>query len=164
MLDPTAEEPIWQSVNFTKVNTIGTEISARLDLEHLFRLPQSYLSVAYSYNDQDKADEHQLESQSKLEYLRHKLVGTLQLTPIDHWSFLVNYRMQKRTGTYLTVDGVTKPYHTYDLVDARLTWSQPTYSIYAQANNIFSRNYVDYGNVEQPSAWIVVGARLHINL
>ncbi|HCN52336.1 MAG TPA: TonB-dependent receptor, partial [Prevotella sp.] len=164
VLDPTAEEPIWQSVNFTKVNTIGTEISARLDLEHLFRLPQSYLSVAYSYNDQDKADEHQLESQSKLEYLRHKLVGTLQLTPIDHWSFLVNYRMQKRTGTYLTVDGVTKPYHTYDLVDARLTWSQPTYSIYAQANNIFSRNYVDYGNVEQPSAWIVVGARLHINL
>ena len=72
--------------------------------------------------------------------------------------------MQKRTGTYLTVDGVTKPYHTYDLVDARLTWSQPTYSIYAQANNIFSRNYVDYGKVEQPSAWIVVGARLHINL
>lgn len=164
VLDPTAEEPVWQSVNFTKVNTIGTEISARLDLEHLFRLPQSYLSVAYSYNDQDKADEHQLESQSKLEYLRHKLVGTLQLTPINHWSFLVNYRMQKRTGTYLTVDGVTKPYHTYDLVDARLTWSQPTYSIYAQANNIFSRNYVDYGNVEQPGAWIVVGARLHINL
>ncbi len=164
VLDPTAEEPVWESVNFTRVNAIGAELSARLDLERALRLPQTYLSVAYCYNHQDKGDEHGLQTQSKLEYLRHKLTATLQTAPAADWTLLVHYRLQRRTGTYLTVDGTTLPYRTYDLVDARITWNRPSYSLYAQVSNLFSRRYVDYGNVEQPGAWIVAGLRMHLEL
>lgn len=164
VLDPTAAEPVWESVNFTRVNAIGAELSARLDLERTLRLPQASLSVAYCYNHQDKGNEHGLQTQSKLEYLRHKLTASLQIAPATHWLLLVHYRLQQRTGTYLTIDGTTLPYRTYDLVDARLTWNRPTYSLYAQVSNLFSRHYVDYGNVEQPGAWVVVGARLHLEL
>ncbi len=164
VLDPTAEEPVWESVNFTRVNAIGAELSARLDLERALRLPQTYLSVAYCYNHQDKGDEHGLQTQSKLEYLRHKLTATLQTAPAANWTLLIHYRLQRRTGTYLTVDGTTLPYRTYDLVDARLTWNRPSYSLYAQVSNLFSRRYVDYGNVEQPGAWIVAGLRMHLEL
>lgn len=41
VLDPTAAEPVWESVNFTRVNAIGAELSARLDLERTLRLPQA---------------------------------------------------------------------------------------------------------------------------
>lgn len=164
VLDPTVTDPVWESVNFTKVNSIGVELSSRLMLDQWLRLPKSYLAVAYSYIDQDKANEHQLQTQSKLEYLRHKLVATLQLQMTPQWALNINYRLQKRTGTYLTNEGATLPYHTYDVVDARLSWDQPTYGLYAQVNNLFSRQYVDYGNVKQPNAWIMVGARLHLDL
>ncbi len=164
VLDPTAAEPVWESVNFTRVNAIGAELSARLDLERALRLPRAFLSAAYCYNHQDKGNEHGLQTQSKLEYLRHKLTATLQLAPATHWTLLVHYRLQQRTGTYLTTDGTTLPYRTYDLVDARLTWSRPAYSLYAQVSNLFSRRYVDYGNVEQPGAWVVAGLRLHLEL
>lgn len=164
VLDPTAADPVWQSVNFTKVNAIGVELNARLALDRWLRMPQSYLQVAYSYIDQSKTDEHQLQTQSKLEYLRHKLVATLQLQLAPQWALSVNYRLQKRTGNYLTNEGITLPYRTYDLVDARLSWDRPAYGLYAQVNNLFSRQYVDYGNVPQPNAWIVLGARLHLAL
>jgi iron complex outermembrane receptor protein len=46
------------------------------------------------------------------------------------------------------------------LVDARLSWNETAYSLYAEVNNVLNkRNYVDYGNVPQPGTWVVVGYR-----
>ena len=71
VLDPTAANAVWESVNHTKVNSVGVETSVRLNLEQLMGWRQSSFSVAYNYIDQSKR-ETPLLTQSKLEYLRHE--------------------------------------------------------------------------------------------
>ena len=161
VMDPTAANPVWTSVNHTKVNTLGFESSVRLNLQQLFGWQQSSFAVAYSCNDQRKKELGQL-TQSKLEYLRHKLVAQLQAHLVSRLDLGVKYRLQKRTGSYTTADGAVEPYHTYDVVDARLTWNADCYSVYAEANNLFGRRYIDYGNVPQPGTWFIVGTKITI--
>ena len=157
ILDPAASEPVWQSVNHTKVNTLGFETSATL------RLKQGTVTVAYSYIDEDKQGKDNIQTQSTLEYLRHKLVGQLLLHLTERLNWNVKYRLQKRAGSYTTNEGAVMPYHTYDIVDTRLTWNADSYSLYVEANNLLGRRYVDYGNVQQPGTWLMVGAKYHLN-
>ena len=164
ILDPTEAEPIWKSVNYTKVNTLGVEASATLNLEQLLHIKRSSFNIQYCYMDQDKAGTGDIQTQSTLEYLRHKLVAQLQLHLIAGLDLGVKYRLQKRAGNYTTNAGEVKPYHTYNLVDARLSWNADTYSIYMEANNLFNKKYVDYGNVQQPGTWLTAGVKYNINL
>ena len=156
---------VWRSVNFTRVNTIGVESNVRFAIQEL--LPHQNvlksLNISYNYINQNKHDDG-IETESKLEYLRHKLVAELQTHIIGNLDFGINYRFQKRNGNYIDQDGNTSKYHPYSLLDARLTWTGPSYTLYAQVNNLLNhKNYVDFGNLKQPGAWIVVGAKLHLN-
>ena len=164
ILDPTEAEPVWRSVNYTKVNTLGFETSATLQLHRLLPLPGATLQVAYSYIDEDKVGQHQIESQSTLEYLRHKLVGQLHMPIVERLSLDVKYRLQKRAGNYTTNAGIVIPYHTYDVVDTRLSWTAPSYTLYAEVNNLFGSHCVDFGNVRQPGLWLTIGAKYRFNI
>ena len=33
-----------------------------------------------------------------------------------------------------------------------------------EANNLFNKKYVDYGNVQQPGTWLTAGVKYNINL
>ena len=158
VMDTRETEPVWESVNHTKVNTTGLEASAILH-SSLFTL-----HLAYCYLHQDKDTEDYLQSQYSLEYLRHKLTASLLLHLMKRLDLSVNYRFQDRMGSYTTVDGEVKNYHPYSVVDARLSWNADTYSIYIETNNLTSKRYVDYGNVPQPGCWVMAGARYHFNL
>jgi len=164
ILDPTADDPVWQSVNYTKVNTLGFETSATLNLERIFHWEHSTLNLAYSYIDEEKQGKEYIQTQSTLEYLRHKLIAQLQVRLIAGLDWSVKYRLQKRAGSYTTNEGVVMPYHTYDIVDTRLAWSTDSYSLYVETNNLLGRHYVDYGNVQQPGTWLMIGAKYHLNL
>lgn len=159
IMDTSAENPEWESVNHTKVNSLGVEASARMDFGKL--LPSQDIlrsfNIAYSYIDQDKELEKNLQSQYALEYLRHKLVAGLDLHIIGNLAMRVNYRFQDRTGTYTDVSGNIQDYAPYSVFDARLSWNAIHYNIYVEANNIFDKGYVDYGNVQQPGTWITCG-------
>ncbi len=158
VMDTREAEPVWESVNHTKVNTTGLEASAILH-SSLFTL-----HLAYCYLHQDKDTEDYLQSQYSLEYLRHKLTASLLLHLMKRLDLSVMYRFQDRMGSYTTVDGEVKNYHPYSVVDARLSWNADTYSIYIETNNLTSKRYVDYGNVPQPGCWVMAGARYHFNL
>ena len=158
VMDTRETEPVWESVNHTKVNTTGLEASAILH-SSLFTL-----HLAYCYLHQDKDTEDYLQSQYSLEYLRHKLTASLLLHLMKRLDLSVNYRFQDRMGSYTTVDGEVKNYHPYSVVDARLSWNADTFSIYIETNNLTSKRYVDYGNVPQPGCWVMAGARYHFNL
>ena len=150
----------WQSVNHTKINTYGVESSLRLNFAQLFRSPLQQLTVSYSYLSQDKELEPNLVSQYALEYLRHKLVCNLQTNPWRQLYLGLNLRWQDRVGSYTDFAGQVQSYRPYALVDARLSWQQPRYTLYAEANNVLdNRDYVDYGNVPQPGCWLVFGAK-----
>ena len=160
------DEAVWQSVNLTRINTFGLELDLGLDLRSMF--PGQYvmrsLSLEYSYISQDKDIPSSIQSKYSLEYLKHKLVGTLGLSITDCLGLGINVRWQDRTGSYTDTEGDVRAYEPYVVVDGRLTWHKPTYKIYLEANNLFGTTYVDYGNVPQPGTWVVAGLSLDINL
>ena len=156
VIDTREQDPVWQSVNHTKVNSTGFETSARLFIG------ASRWIVSYSYINQDKEQEPNIVSQYALEYLRHKLVANTQLPLWKQLSLGINFRWQDRVGQYTDFDGIVQDYRPYALVDARLSWQQPKYQVYLEANNLFDKDYVDFGHVEEPGRWLIMG--LHVSL
>ena len=165
VMDTREADPVWQSVNHTKVNTLGQELSASFLIPHSsFHIPHSSFLISYCHLHQQKQEEDYLQSQYALEYLRHKLTAQLRMHLMESLDLTLGYRWQDRMGQYTTIDGEVKDYHPYSVVDARLAWTKDTYSIYIEGNNLTGHRYVDYGNVPQPGCWLMVGAKYHIAL
>ena len=145
------DDAVWQSVNHAKVNSVGFEMAAQWSM---FHVP---CSIRYSYIDQSKEQEANIVSQYALEYLRHKLIANAQVPLVSHLTLGVNLRWQDRVGQYTDFEGQPKDYEPYALVDARLTWQQPRYKVYLEANNLLDTSYHDFGLVEQQGRWIIAG-------
>ncbi len=154
----------WQSVNFTEVKATGFEAQLAFNFRQLMPT-QSVLksfNASYNYLFQDKDIDSSVESKYSLEYLRHKLVANLQLNIWSRLDLGVNFRWQDRRGIYTDFDGTVRDYSPYSVVDARLSWTAPTYKLYLEANNIFDKTYIDYGCVQQPGTWIIAGVAVEI--
>ncbi len=167
IMDTThGEEAVWESVNHAHITSLGTEASVNFDFFQLFPTQKVLrnLNIAYSYIDQNQKREPNIQSLYALEYLRHKFTASLQLQIIRDLNFNINCRYQQRIGSYTDVNAESKDYKPYFITDARLSWDKNMYNIYAEANNIFNKTYIDYGNVPQPGIWITVGAKLKIQL
>lgn len=154
------EDAVWQSVNHTKLNALGVE--ANLSLDFLDLIPAQHvlhqLNISYSYIDQDKDLEPYLQSQYALEYLKHKFTAQVNLNLVSRLFLHLSYRYQERKGNYQLLTGEIKPYGSYSIIDARLSWKAVKYQLYVEANNLFDKVYYDYGNVPQPGRWLMVGA------
>ena len=157
VMDTREADPIWQSVNHTKVNTLGEELSASFLTSH-----SSFL-ISYCHLHQSKDQQAYLQSQYSLEYLRHKVTSQLTIRPMEKLEVTVGYRFQDRMGTYTSTEGEVKSYHPYSVVDGKVTWKTDTYSIYIEGNNLTGHRYVDYGNVPQPGAWVIAGVKLALH-
>jgi iron complex outermembrane receptor protein len=162
VMDTRDTEATWQSVNLTRINTFGFEADATLQLSSLHPSP-STLNISYCYLHQQKDELPYLQSRYSLEYLRHKLTASLQLSLASRLSMVVKYRFQDRMGSYTDTSGQVQAYHPYSVVDTRLTWQADTYSLYAEANNLFNKHYVDFGNVPQPGCWLMAGASITLS-
>jgi iron complex outermembrane receptor protein len=157
------DQAVWESVNHTTINSVGLEVSAGMDFRQL--LPSQRLlkrlKLSYSYIDQDKKQEANIVSQYALEYLRHKFIGHLNLQLMPKLELGLSARWQDRIGSYTDFDGTVSDYKPYFLTDARLTWQEAHWRIFAEANNLFDVSYHDYGLVEQPGRWLIAGIHLH---
>ena len=145
------DDAVWQSVNHTKVNSIGFEAAVK------FNVQSSMFNVSYSYINQAKEQEANIVSQYALEYLRHKLVASAHVPIIYRLTADMNLRWQDRVGQYTDFAGQVHDYQPYALVDARLAWTEPKWKLYVEANNLLDKSYADYGHVEQPGRWIIAG-------
>ena len=158
VMDTRAADPIWQSVNLTKVNTLGQEVTVNYQLS----IVNCQLSYCHLHQSKDMPD--YLQSQYALEYLRHKLTAQLKAHLFSRLDLTLCYRYQDRMGSYTDTSGQVQSYHPYSVVDTHLSWRADTYSLYVEGNNLLSHRYVDYGNVPQPGFWLMVGAKYHIAL
>ena len=172
------DESAWQSVNHTRLNSVGLETSASLSIPTV-RHSSPYggdrgglqLSISYSYIHQEKDLEPGIVSQYALEYLRHKLVANIHIPLLSQSGVLrrcrsqipsrltldATLRYQDRAGQYTDFDGSVNDYRPYALVDARLSWQHPAYELYLKANNLLNTSYRDYGLVPQPGRWLIAG-------
>ncbi len=161
-------ERVWTSVNHTEVNSYGAEFNSRWNLQQI--VPgQSILKIftlGYSYIWQEQEQKENLLSRYTLEYLRHKLVASLDMNLYHRGSNALDmniaYRFQDRIGSYTDGAGEKQNYSPYSLVDVRLDWRTSRYSIFLSANNIFAKQYMDYGNVKQPGAWFIGGVKFSL--
>ena len=156
--DTRDADAVWQSVNLTKVNTFGQEVT----LASQFSPFTFQLSYCHLHLSKDVPD--YLQSQYSLEYLRHKVTAQLQMPIVALLNLTVNYRWQDRMGSYTDTNGQIQSYHPYSIVDCRLAWNADTYSLYMEVNNLFSKKYVDYGNVPQPGTWLMAGFKYNLNI
>ena len=155
VMDTTkGDEAVWQSVNHTRINSLGLEASTQL------LILNSKFLISYSYIHQDKQQEPGIVSQYALEYLRHKFVANARLQLLQKLGLNLNFRWQDRVGTYTDFDGQTHDYEPYALTDARLTWQESHWKAYVEANNLFDTRYHNFGLVEQPGRWLIAGISL----
>ena len=147
-------EAVWQSVNHTKINSTGIETGIDFTIKAL------QARIGYGYIHQDKELEEHIVSQYALEYLRHKLTARVDLPLVKRLTLGLNFRWQDRVGQYTDFDGATHDYEPYALLDARLTWQQSQWKVYAEANNLTDKRYRDYGLVEQPGRWLIFGTSI----
>ena len=157
VMDTRDADPVWQSVNLTKVNTLGQELAVNC------RLSAVNWQIAYTHLHQHKDEQPHLQSQYSLEYLRHKLAARLNWQLSRHLSTTLCYRYQDRTGSYTSTEGQVKDYRPYSVVDARVAWKMTTTELYAETHNLTSTHYIDYGNVAQPGCWVVIGCKKTLN-
>ncbi len=159
------EDAQWESVNHAKITALGTEVSLNLDLEKLFSSQHILheVGLAYGYIDQNQKRQPQIQSLYALEYLRHKLTAMLALKIIKDLGLNINCRYQYRVGTYTDIDAIMHKYKPYFITDVKLSFDKKRYSLYMQANNLFSKRYVDYGNVLEPGIWFTVGAKYNMS-
>ena len=149
----------WESVNFTQVNSWGTELKASFDFETL--LPSQHLlrsaDIAYSYISQEKVDVEGIQSRSTLEYLKHKAVAGVRFGILSNLVLDINCRYQDRAGSYTGTDGQVYDYEPYFLTDARLQWEKRNLKVFIEGNNLTNKSYIDYGCVPQPGIWAIAG-------
>ena len=156
-------------MNFTKINTLGAQVSANADFRQLIpsqRVLKS-LGVAYTWMTHDKDVPENIQSRTTLEYLRHKLVANLDVNIWSRLDLSLKYRWQKRTGTFTHKNSegnaVVSGFKPYGLMDARLSWNADKYRLFVEANNVFDTKYYDFGSLPQPGTWIMAGAAININ-
>ena len=157
---------LWKSVNFGTINALGVEMALNADFRQL--LPTQKLlktfNLGYCFIQQHQIEAAGIHSLYALEYLKNKVTGNLQLNLWKQLDLGINYRFQHRMGSYKDPAGVLHRYRSYGLLDARLAWNMPKYSLYLEGNNLLNRSYVDVGNVKQPGCWVMAGAKMDINL
>ena len=148
----------WTSVNHTRLNTFGQEISLRVNFPDMLRCRDFFLrsiSLGYSHISQSKALEENLRSMYSMEYIRNKVVAQADVRICCGLTANISYRyIDRRTDSELI-----KP---YSLLDAKLAWDRTRYNLYLRVNNLLDREYYDFGEIPQPGLWIMAGATFRI--
>ena len=151
--------------NFTSANSnidvLGAQLSAALNFgEDKF---VRNISLSYCYLNKFRRDpQEDAQYESDLDYLRHKLVASL-----NHriaWRLSAQWEMvlKDRRGWFDNAKtGQRQYYGTFATLDLKVQWTAPLYSIYVKATNLTNHRYYDYPNVLQPGIWLLAGAKVN---
>lgn len=147
------EDAPWMSVNHTRLNTFGQEVSLRLVLPDLLGKPCFFfesLNIGYTHQSQDKQLDAHLRSIYSLEYIRHKVVVQADFRFWDKLALGLSWRyVDRNTGSSLL--------SPYSLLDAKLGYDFPRVNLYLRANNLLNRTWYDFGDIPQPGLWLMAG-------
>jgi iron complex outermembrane receptor protein len=143
----------WTSMNHTRLNTLGQEVTFRLTLPEMLGKADFFfrsLSLGYSHQSQDKPLEAHLRSLYSQEYIRHKVVVQADFRLWDRLAADLSWRYVDRN----TNSALLTP---YALLDAKLSYDFPHLNLYVRANNLLNRTWYDFGDIPQPGLWIMAG-------
>ncbi len=166
-----ADTDKWKTSNINNVNTYGIESIINLNLLSLLKGQDVLQSVnlSYAWLDQDKSASRGYNSRYVFDYLKDKFSGTLQHKVLGDLSASWTAQYQDRMGEYQEYDIVSgestlKEYDPFWVVDLKISWNKPVYTIYAEGTNLFDKKYTDIGQLYQPGRWIKAGVKLKLDL
>ena len=166
MIDWVKEKPedIWESQNLTKVDNLGFETNLSLLPRELGneRFFIRKIELGYAFIHQDKDSEGYI-SNYALDYLKHKVHGSIKPFYLERFSATWYVRWQDRAGSYTKYENLKpayeEPYAPYCLVDMKVNWEYQRLNLYAELNNLLNSTYYDLGNIPQPGIWFKAGFR-----
>jgi vitamin B12 transporter len=143
----------WQPQNFSTLNTKGFTVSADYTLLKEQRNAVFHtLRAGASYTNLDPNVKTTIAnanfSRYALETLRNQLSGTLNAGFYKAWSATLTARYCERIN-----------YKDYTVLDARLSFNQKHYNIYADGANLFNAKYMEAGAVPMPGTWLTFGVK-----
>ena len=143
----------WMSVNHTRLNTFGQEVTFRLTLPALLGRPDFFFrsfNLGYCHQSQDKPLDEHLRSIYSLEYIRHKVVAQADFRLLENLAIDLSWRyVDRNTGSELLTP--------YALLDTKLSYAFPHLNLYLRANNLLNRTWYDFGDIPQPGLWLMAG-------
>lgn len=152
----------WKSVNHTRVDVYGSELSLFIS-QALIRSLWEMLSgagISYSFTHASKNNDT-LTSRYVLDPLRHKLTLIAMFKPLKNITLGINSIYQFREGLYATYNPegteMMVPYGGNFIADLKLTYSLNPWEFYVSAQNLTNTQYYDHGGVPLPGRWLIVG-------
>ena len=161
-------DDVFHSANFD-LDNMGLSAQAALRFTELFHNEKAYLqrlTVGYTYMHQHRRDEQYIyKSNYAMEYLRHKLVATLDHRIVARLTASWSVRWQDRMGSYILYEdarstGQLVDYKPYATLDLKLRWTAPHYEVWVEGTNLTNHTYYDLGNIPQPGIVVLAGARV----
>lgn len=141
----------WQASNFLQNKVNGLTFS--VDYNMLEKDDWKLLAgINYTYLDAKADKKNDVYSLSKyaLENLKHQFTAKI-ITSHKGYRLTLTERFQERVTT-----------KRYFLTDVRLAYHNKSYSIYADATNIFDIRYIEVATAPMPGSWFNLGIKLEI--
>lgn len=153
------EAEFWESKNITNVISSGFEAKAKIPLKNILSKNQPFnileLSYNYTYTDKDAGD---FISNYALDFLKHKFISKLNHNILNDLSASWVLSFNERNGAYFHYQRQkTMPYKSFWILDIKLNHRYNNITSFIEANNVFNKEYIDFGNIIQPGRWIKAG-------
>lgn len=161
----------WQPINISAVTTNGFDISlsyVNTKKSLCFLKWFNKATISWAYNNKYSTTEN-YQSHYVMDYLKNKVVITLEQNLYGGFSLGYIVRYQERVGQYMLYDAITGlnkavDYNSFTLFDAKVSWDYKKWNFYVMATNIFNIQYNDYGNIVQPKRWFKVALSKRFSL
>ena len=143
------------------IDVLGFELAGALNFD-----PNKFvrsIGLSYCYIDKYRCHpEENAQYESELDYLRHKLVASVNHRLVSRLSAQWELVFKDRQGWFENaVNGQHQYYGSFATLDLKLQWTAPHYTLYVKASNLTNHRYYDYPNVLQPGLWLLGGVKVN---
>jgi iron complex outermembrane receptor protein len=149
---------VYTTSNVNNINARGIETELEV-LPGSMGIPMvKKINAGYAYLNQDKKAEEGYESVYVLNHLKHKVNIGIHHKIIGPVSARWNFLYQDREGYFIrSADDARVNYQPFWLTDIKVIWQKGNWNVYAEATNLFDKEYYDMGEIKRPGRWIKGG-------
>lgn len=155
--DPSPDSLVWRSMNHTRINQKGVEISFKITPSPEGRFNRIVSAgISYTFLKAD-SDHGELMSKYALDYLRHQVTSSVNVRITGKWFGMINLTWRDRNGNFQDMSGKIQSYRPFWLADARISRTSGIITVFSDITNFLNKHYYDYGGILQPGIWIRAG-------
>lgn len=159
------EEDLYTSMNHTTLNTMGTEFAVSINTSNSKHLSSWLNKVELNYTFINKTrEEDNMISAYALDYVKQQLsIITKHKIGKSGFGFDIALRYQERNGTYTTSHKECE-YSPWTIMDFSASYKHHSQLVFIECSNVFDKKVKDFGSIELPGRWFIMGLKLEFGL